>query len=107
MSLHEKELDARLRKIERDNTMLLNTLSGIANSFGQLNKLLPGVRIPSRVIENIPREELGRETGMEGMEPIMRELQGAAPRVSKESVRRVATEGAVDEFDDDDGASIL
>jgi hypothetical protein len=41
MSLKEKELDARLKKIERDNVMLLNTLSGIASSFQELHRLYP------------------------------------------------------------------
>ena len=39
MSLREKELDARLNKIEYDNVILLHTLSGIAKSFGDLNRM--------------------------------------------------------------------
>jgi hypothetical protein len=45
MTLHEKEMDARMTKIERDNMMLLNTLSGIASSFGDLNRLLPRTQL--------------------------------------------------------------
>lgn len=47
MSLKEKELDARLQKIENDNIMLTNALSGIAKSFSELNRILPGSR-PTR-----------------------------------------------------------
>ena len=61
MTLHEKELDLRLSKIERDNAMLLHTLSGIASSFGQLNRLVPSRR-------------------GQGMEPLMRELSGGSKR---------------------------
>jgi len=45
MTLHEKEMDARMTKIERDNMMILNTLSGIASSFGDLNRLLPKTQL--------------------------------------------------------------
>ncbi|KAG0651769.1 hypothetical protein D0Z07_1684 [Hyphodiscus hymeniophilus] len=41
MSLREKETDARLGKLERDNRMLITTLSSIASSFGELNRVLP------------------------------------------------------------------
>lgn len=61
MSLKEKELDARLLKIERDNAILLDALSGIAKSFGELNKVLPRSQ-PRRDSEIL----LGSE--MEGLE---------------------------------------
>lgn len=48
MTLHEKEMDARMTKIERDNMMLLNALSGIASSFGDLNRLLPRTQLQTQ-----------------------------------------------------------
>ena len=63
MSLREKEMEARLGKIERDNAMLLSTLSGIANSFGELSRVLP-----------VTRTGLGTETGLlTGVEREMRD----------------------------------
>lgn len=49
MSLREKGLDARLRKIEKENEMLLNTLSGIVSSFGELNRMLPKETMRSKI----------------------------------------------------------
>lgn len=60
MTLHEKELDARLSKIEKDNQLLLSTLKDIATAFGQLGSLLPAE------VEDV------------GMEPLMRELSGGS-----------------------------
>jgi hypothetical protein len=85
MSLREKEMEIRLRKIERDNAMLMTTLTGIAGSFGQLNILLPRPRKDSRPLI---RDEIGRPKGVEEeiqkLEPVMRELQAGAWRVSME-----------------------
>ena len=39
MTLHEKELDIRLSRIEKDNRVLLCALRGIAGSFGELGRL--------------------------------------------------------------------
>lgn len=39
LTIKEKELDARLKKIEKDNMVLRSTLSGIATSFQELNRL--------------------------------------------------------------------
>ena len=45
MSLREREVDVRLSKIERDNMMLMSTLNGIANSFGELSRVIPRTAI--------------------------------------------------------------
>jgi hypothetical protein len=94
MSLKEKELDSRLQQIERDNAMLLNTLSGIAKSFGDLNKIIPRNSRPRRDgALLLGREMEGLETPTlsavpvkktRSLEPLMRELQGAVSRVSGE-----------------------
>lgn len=80
MSLREKEMETRLRKVERDNAMLMTTLSGIAGSFGQLSSLLPQGRVG-------PEETLrpqGVVAEIQKLEPFMRELQAGAGRVSME-----------------------
>jgi hypothetical protein len=102
----EKELDERLGRIERDNRLLMSTLSGIANSFGELSSRVEkgGLGV------GIGRWEEGQDGGLDrrsrgelsGVEPVMRELQVSAPRISAESFKR-----AGDEFDEDDGGSIL
>jgi hypothetical protein len=59
MSLREKEMDARLGKLERDNTMLMTTLSGIATSFGELSRVLPRARVMLRepgMLTDVERE---------------------------------------------------
>ncbi|CZR51540.1 uncharacterized protein PAC_01417 [Phialocephala subalpina] len=129
LSLREQDLDDRMRKIERDNAVLLHTLGGIARSFGQLhhatsrrNRSRRGVvgfdgegreiRRGRGEDEMVGREERGGSgadvKGVEGvrrgelrsMEPVMRELQGFAPRVSEE-VGRVSTESrGVDGFEE-------
>jgi hypothetical protein len=71
LSLREKGLDARLRKVERENEILLQTLSGIVSSFGDLNKTLPMVQ---RLRSKTGREAWGGEVGEE-MEAVMRQLQ--------------------------------
>jgi hypothetical protein len=78
--------------------MLLSTLSGIASSFGELGRIIP--RVAQAGGQRFKRERslnLGGE-GAEGaaqavgvqkvrsLEPIMRELQGAAGRVGSEDV---------------------
>ncbi|KAF8859380.1 hypothetical protein BDZ45DRAFT_782765 [Acephala macrosclerotiorum] len=143
LSLREQELDARMRKIERDNAVLLQTLGGIARSFGQLHRVTgQRGRNLRREFEGFREEERGREerrlgfgegmgemgyreVGREGrgeskgevrgvdegarrgelrsIEPVMRELQGLAPRVSTES-RVLEGEGFEDE---EDGRSVL
>jgi hypothetical protein len=91
-SAREKEVENRLGKIERDNLILLNTLSGIAKTFGELSRMLPaagkGRGTGTRLLGNV---EVGdevriRKGDLERMEPVMRELQGMAPRVSGESL---------------------
>ena len=86
ISLREKTMEDRLRKIERDNAMLMTTLSGIAGSFGQLNSLLPRPRPETSNI--LIRESIGRPRGVveeiQKLEPVMRELQAGAGRVSME-----------------------
>jgi hypothetical protein len=85
MSLREKEMETRLRKVERDNAMLMTTLSGIAGSFGQLSSLLPQGRAGP---EDVLAEEVLRPHGVvdeiQKLEPFMRELQAGAGRVSME-----------------------
>lgn len=87
MSLREKEMETRLRKIERDNAMLMTTLTGIAGSFGQLNSLLPRPRATSNILA---REQIRQPQGVvdeiQKLEPVMRELQAGAGRVSMEEV---------------------
>lgn len=107
----EKELDVRLSRIERDNEMLMGVLSGIASGFGQLSRRVDegavnGVgrglrRVGSRDVVGL-RKEGGREKGLSSVEESMRELQFLAPSVSGESVKHVE-----DEFEEDDGGSIL
>jgi len=101
----EKELDVRLGRIERDNRMLMNTLSGIANSFGELSRRVEknGIGMGrERLLEGGlgSREE---ERELMGMEPVMRELQVLAPSISQESFKRAG----LDDFDEDDGGSIM
>jgi hypothetical protein len=43
MTLHERDLDARVSKLERDNAVLVSTLKVIAGSFGVLNRLFPEI----------------------------------------------------------------
>jgi hypothetical protein len=98
MSLREKEMETRLRKIERDNAMLMTTLTGIAGSFGQLNSLLPRpreaassgsnsssntvlVRDPQKIRPSRPHSVVEE---IQKLEPVMRELQAGAGRISME-----------------------
>jgi hypothetical protein len=131
--LRERELHARVTRLERDNAMLIKTLGNIAKSFGELSRLLPSMGSPrgksctrgdsgSRLEK---MEELcssdssdqvsprGVESSMElvsprrvrDLESAMWDLQGNAGRVSMETMERRGSE--YDEFDDDDGESIL
>jgi len=84
MSLRERAVEARLQRIERENAMLMSTLGGIANSFGELDRLLPKRR-------RRPDGLLGGAPGMvaadglvEEVVPVMRELQAGAPSVSED-----------------------
>jgi hypothetical protein len=106
----EKELDIRLGRIERDNRLLMSTLSGIANSFGELSRRVE--RNGMGIGNGLGREKLlkglgtlgsGDEEQSRGFEPVMRELQILAPSISRESIKRTG----VDDFDEDDGGSIL
>lgn len=107
MSLREKEVDARLRKVERDNAMLLSTLSGIANSFGELSRALPRARRRFRkdggMLTDVEREmrEGGHEEMVKGeltkLDPVMRELELGAGKLSQESLK--GSKGSVDDYD--------
>jgi hypothetical protein len=89
MSLREKEMENRLRKIERDNALLMTTLTGIAGSFGQLNSLLPRSRQTGNALA---REQILHPQDVveeiQKLEPVMRELQAGAGRVSMEEASR-------------------
>lgn len=114
LSLREKELDARLSKIERDNAVLLQTLGGIARSFGQLHRVTRGSRLSLGDRYREGEVEEGRGVGekerekreeLRLMEPVVREMQGLVPQVSSESfVDRGPDE--MDEFDEFDDALI-
>jgi hypothetical protein len=84
-----------LGKIEKDNLVLLNTLSGIAKTFGELSRILPatgwgrGTGTGTGLLGNVgvgDEEERIRKGDLERMEPVMRELQVMAPRGSGESL---------------------
>ena len=106
----EKRLEKRLEKIERDNRMLLSTLSGISRSFGELGRILPWKRDDegSTVGREVKMEEqgpLGEEEEVEGrvkttrsLEPLMRELQGVGARVSAETERDDDVDGDRGDF---------
>ncbi|RDW80069.1 hypothetical protein BP6252_04707 [Coleophoma cylindrospora] len=100
----EADLDLRLSRIERDNTILLHTLSTISRSFLDLNRLL----LPSSRRENTKRpilhdigsamgEEPAPVAGLDGIEPLMRELQDNA-RVSREEGRFMGPDEVEDDF---------
>lgn len=96
MNLREKEMDVRLGKVERDNAMIMSTLSGIASSFGELSRVLPGTGIRFRGEGLLTKVE--RETRKDGdggivhgeltkLDPVMRELEFGAGKVSQESLK--------------------
>ena len=94
--LREKDVDVRLRKVERDNAMLLSTLSGIANSFGELDRALPvagrGLRRERLILTDLEGDtRLGGDQGVMAMKgglaklgPAMQELQFGADDMSQE-----------------------
>ena len=99
-SAREQELDRRLGRIERDNEVLLRTLGGVARSFAELNRLLPkgaqlgglGSPLGSPLGFGQGRGllvETDREEEVRNIEPVMRELQRAAPEVSGEDFRGI------------------
>lgn len=97
----EKELDIRLSRIERDNEVLMSVLSGIASGFSQLSRRVDDGALAGRT--SVLRKVVSRrELGLASVEQSMRELQELAPSVSRESVKHIG-----DEFDEDDGGSIL
>lgn len=105
----ERELDTRLGRIERDNEMLMGVLSGIANGFGELSRRVERNGLSSVAgmrrgisVGDLRNGLVGKVGDGTGVEPVMRELQVLAPSVSAESVKHVE-----DEFDEDDGGSIL
>jgi hypothetical protein len=111
----EKELDLRLGRIERDNEVLIGVLSGIASGFSELSRRVEknglglghgglgrGMGLGEIGGASAGEGERRKEAGLRGVEPVMRELQVLAPSVSRESVKHVG-----DEFEEDDGGSIL
>jgi hypothetical protein len=92
MSLREKEMDARLVKLERDNTMLMLTLSGIATSFGELSKVLPRTNMQLKepgLLTDVGMEmrdggeEDGVHDGSKNLESVMKQLKSGAPEFHK------------------------
>jgi hypothetical protein len=107
----EKELDIRLGKIERDNEVLMSVLSGVANGFSQLSRrvdegALETVGAMGRGLRQVESgksvDAVRKEMDLRSVEQSMRELQVLAPSVSRESIENMG-----DEFEEDDGGSIL
>lgn len=107
----EKELDIRLGKIERDNEVLMSVLSGVATGFSQLSRrvdegALETVGAMGRGLRQVESgkkvDAVRKELDLRGVEQSMRELQVLAPSVSRESIENMG-----DEFEEDDGGSIL
>lgn len=117
MSLREKEMDARMSKIENDNIMLLQTLGGIARSFGEISRIGRETRggkerRGGKLLDDAwrPSAENKRAGERERMEPVMRELQVLAPTVDRECRKfreEVEEYDDVEEEEEDDGMSIL
>ncbi|KAG4429074.1 hypothetical protein IFR05_015441 [Cadophora sp. M221] len=111
MSLREREMDARMSKIESDNMMLLQTLGGIAKSFGEISRIGKETRkdrSTARLLDEEwkPNSEEKRHRGeLEKMEPVMQEMKGLAPSVSSEIHKGRRGDG--DDDDSDDAVSIL
>ncbi|KAH7336118.1 hypothetical protein BKA65DRAFT_28137 [Rhexocercosporidium sp. MPI-PUGE-AT-0058] len=111
MSLREREMDARMSKIESDNKMLLQTLGTIARSIGEISRIGKESRKEGRIARlldeerKLSPEEKRRRVELEKMEPVMREMQGMAPSVSME-IHKVRSGNGEDE-DSDDAMSIL
>jgi hypothetical protein len=83
MSLRERAVEARLQRIERENAMLMSTLGGIANSFGELDRLLPKRRRRPDGLLGAPGM-VAADGLVEEVVPVMRELQAGAPSVSED-----------------------
>ena len=107
----EKELDIRLGRIERDNEVLMSVLSGVASGFSQLSRRVDEGALETvgamgrglRQVESGKRvDAVRKEMDLRSVEQSMRELQVLAPSVSRESI-----ENMDDEFEEDDGGSIL
>lgn len=91
LGLKEQEMDARLNKLEQDNILLLQTLGGIARSFGTLGRvgmdrleerrLVGRSKLSSDDIWSPSREEKRRAVDLMNTEPFMRELR-TGPRYS-------------------------
>ncbi|KAG9248054.1 hypothetical protein BJ878DRAFT_476839 [Calycina marina] len=81
--LRQKELDARIRRLEHDNLVMLATLRRMARGYGGLSTLLAsGSPAGERAYYD------GMTAGNGGLVPLMRELQGVAGRVSNECAKR-------------------
>jgi hypothetical protein len=83
MSLRERGVEARLQRIERENAMLMSTLGGIANSFGELDRLLPKRRRRPDGLLGAPGM-VAADGLVEDVVPVMRELQAGAAGVSED-----------------------
>lgn len=94
----ERELDLRVTRIERDNEVLMGVLGGMASGFSELSRRVG----KNGVDEGDGFEGIKSPTGLTSVERSMRLLQTLAPRVSRESIKDVR-----DEYEEDDGGSIL
>lgn len=94
----ERELDLRVSKIEKDSEVLMGVLGGMASGFSELSRRVG----KNGVDEGDGFGGIKSPTGLTSVERSMRQLQTLAPRVSRESVKSVG-----DEFEEDDGGSIL
>ncbi|KAH8601258.1 hypothetical protein B0O99DRAFT_252570 [Bisporella sp. PMI_857] len=79
--LREKEVDARLSKIEKDNAILLHAMSGMAKNFSGLSHILVQERM-----EEQDKEEQNTKR-MRTLEPVMRQSQDPARRTGSEKGR--------------------
>lgn len=101
-------MDARIAKIENDNLMLLQTLGGIARSFGHLSRIGKDTRGLREKRGGKPLDEAEvwspnkRAGELNLIEPVTRELQVMSAPVDRES-----QETQRDDLEDDDGFSIL
>ncbi|KAI6713665.1 hypothetical protein JHW43_003791 [Diplocarpon mali] len=106
MSLREKDMDARIEKIERDNEVLLKTLGTIAKRFEKIARV--GGRVdsgyrgyerenegPGSEVWRLSDEEERRTGGLEPIEGFMRGLETAAPtRIRGEKGDKTFQKGA-------------
>ncbi|EKD14584.1 uncharacterized protein L3040_000106 [Drepanopeziza brunnea f. sp. 'multigermtubi'] len=89
VKLREKEMDARLNKMEHDNILLLQTLGGVAESFGTLGRVgmdrLEERRLSGR---GRPSDELwSSPTTGEGVDSFMQELRSGGVPLAAPAVR--------------------